>query len=161
MKRIPLIALLLIVGLVLAACNDQCGENKNAIPLAGFYVAGDPEQAVRVDSLEVRGIGAPGDSIWSPASDTKQQLYLPFRIDSDTTTYLFTMNISGYSLSSEVTFVYSRTPRFADAECGVNYIYDIKKIECTGNLIDSVTCPSGFIDNTNIENLKIYMASQL
>lgn len=161
MKKLSLIFILSIILLTVTACNDNCGENMNAIPLAGFYVAGEKDEQVRVDSLEVRGIGAPSDSILSSPSETKTQLFLPFRIDSDTTSYLFTMNVQGYSLASEVTFVYSRTPRFAEAECGVSYIYDIKKIECTGNLIDSVTCPGGFIDNTNIENLRIYLASGL
>lgn len=154
---------IVILGLGLfffMACNDTCGENKNAIPLAHFYVAGEPPQQVSVDSLEVRGIGAPGDSVWSPASIVKTELYLPFKIDSDTTQYEFSIRMSGQILQSLVTFVYSRTPRFTDAECGVSYIYDIRKIECSGNLIDSVVCPKGFIDNTNAENLQIYLTNR-
>ena len=89
------------------------------------------------------------------------QIYLPFRIDSDTTTYVFTRLVEGFSLESEVRFIYSRTPQFVNVECGVSYLFDIRKIECRGNLIDSVTCPNGFIDNTNAENLNIYFATEI
>lgn len=125
--------------------------------MAGFYEAGESDSKVSVDSLTVRGINAPNDSIWSMPDERKTQLYLPFKIDSDTTEYLFSINMSGMSMSSTVKFIYSRTPRFTDASCGVSYIFDIKKIECSGSLIDSVTCPTGFIDNRNIENLRIYL----
>lgn len=148
----------LIFVLAIASCSDTCLENKNALPLAGFYYEDNP-QKVTIDSLEIRGQGAPGDSVLSPASEVKNEVYLPFRIDSDTTVYIFNRPTEGRVLTSTVTFVYSRTPRFVNVDCGVSYIFDIKKIECRGSVIDSVTCPNGFIDNTNAENLKIYFST--
>lgn len=145
--------------MLLTGCNEECTGNRNTLPLAGFYSSAAPTQKVRVDSLEVRGLGAPGDSILSTAQETKNELYLPFRIDSDTTTYIFIKRGTQPERSSRVQFVYSRTPRFVSAECGVSYLYDIRKIECSGQLIDSVTCPAGFIDNAAMENIKVYFSS--
>lgn len=141
-----------------SGCTDTCSENKNALPLAGFYAAGGTDR-IDIDSLEVTGIGAPGDSALSSASETKSQLYLPFRIDSDTTRYVFRDAAGGVQRRDTVTFVYTRTPRFVNVECGVSYLFDIHDITCQGVLIDSVTCPNGFIDNTNTENLHIYFAT--
>lgn len=143
---------------VTAACSDTCTENKNALPLAGFYRSGDTEP-VSVDSLLITGIGAPGDSALSEASKTKSQIYLPFRIDCDTTRYIFTDARPSRMVDDTVTFIYSRIPRFVNVECGVSYIFDLRDIRITGTLIDSITCPNGFIDNTNAENLKIYFAT--
>ena len=147
------LASLMISAVLLAGCGDTCADNKNALPRAAFYAG---EATVSVDSLEIRGIGAPGDSILSEGTERKSEIYLPFRIDSDSTVYSFDYT-GGVKASSIVTFIYSRTPRFVSAECGVSYVFDIRKIECKGNLIDSVTCPQGFIDNAPGVNLRIYL----
>lgn len=141
------------------SCSDTCTENRNALPLVGFYLAGDNGVKISVDSLTVRGIGAPEDSILSQSSSPISELYLPFRIDSDTTEYIFTRNHEGILRETLVRFIYSRTPRFVSAECGVSYIFGISDIQCSGNLIDSVVCPQGFIDNKNQENLKVYFSN--
>ena len=44
-----------------AGCNtESCTENQSSIPLAGFY--GSDGTKVSVDSLCIRGVGAPSDS---------------------------------------------------------------------------------------------------
>jgi len=132
-------------------------ENKNALPLAGFYASGSTDK-ITLDSLEVIGVGKPEDSALLAGGSRIDRLYIPFRIDSDTTRYVFCdAHLSGGGCDT-VTFVYSRTPRFVNVECGVSYIFGIRKIMCQGVLIDSVTCPAGFIDNSNSENLRIYFA---
>lgn len=158
MRKSYFLTVILPLLVVTAACSDTCTENKNALPLAGFYRSGDNEQ-VSVDSLLITGIGAPGDSALSEASTAKSQIYLPFRIDGDTTRYIFTDARPSRMVDDTVTFIYSRIPRFVNVECGVSYIFDIRDIRFTGTLIDSITCPNGFIDNTNAENLKIYFAT--
>ena len=149
---------------VLTSCSEECTDNKNALPLAGFYSSETPAEKVSVSGLEVYGLGAPNDSILSPGSETKGEVYLPFRIDSDTTAYVFRYSYTeaGDSIpkvmADTVTFVYSRTPRFVNVECGVSYNFGIRDIVTKGELIDSVTCPMGYIDNADIENLRIYFA---
>ncbi len=145
--------------LVSASCTDTCPENKNALPLAGFYASGESNESITVDSLEVYGPGAPDDAVLSEGDEAKERLFLPFRIDSDTTRYVFRDCRKGSTARDTVTFIYSRTPRFVNVECGVSYLFGIKEISCQGVLIDSVTCPQGFIDNTNSENLHIYFSA--
>lgn len=147
--------MLLLLG-VAAGCSDTCSENKNALPLAGFYSSQPLPEQISIDSLEVEGIGAPDGKLLSEATPAKSELSLPFRIDSDTTAYVFRNVAGGANTTDTVTFIYSRTPRFVNVECGVSYLFDIRKITCSGTLIDSVTCPNGFIDNTNSQNLRIY-----
>lgn len=150
--------ILLFTGIATAAsCSDTCDENKNALPIAGFYYSGSAStDAITMDSLEITVIGAPGDSALSAASVSKNEIYLPFRIDSDTTSYVFIDRHYQGGLRDTVTFIYTRTPRVASLECGVSYIFDIQSIVAQGVLIDSVICPNGFIDNSGIQNLKIY-----
>lgn len=149
----------LIMPLLAAAgCSDTCTENKNALPLAGFYASGGGADRITLDSLEVAGVGIAGDSTLSPASVSKDELYLPFRIDCDTTRYAFRDSHLAGGDSDTVTFIYSRTPRFVNVECGVSYVFGIKSITSQGVLIDSVICPDGYIDNVNRENLEIYFA---
>lgn len=148
----------IVASVVCAACSETCNDNKNALPLAGFYKAGPIAEQVSVDSIEVIGVGLAGDSVLSEAAVTKDRVYLPFRIDSDTTRYAFVDKRDGPVLADTVTFVYSRTPVFSSAVCGVSYVYRMQEITSQGALIDSATCPKGFINNVNEENLRIYFS---
>lgn len=150
------------IGLLAFSCSDPCTDNRNALPLAGFY-AKDAEgvmQQVQVDSLAVIGVGLEGDSILSRKTQTKSQLYMPFKIDADRTQYAFIAYFEWGEARDTVTFDYSRVARFASAECGVSYIFQIHDITSQGVLFDSIVCPKGFIDNENIENLQIYMRTE-
>lgn len=155
--------------MILASCliscsDDTCSDNRNALPLAGFYVGGQNEDTpVSVAGIAVVGVGLKGDSVLSEASASKEKIYLPFRIDSDETRYAFVSqtNEGEVLMADTVTFLYSRTPRFVSASCGVSYIFNIRKITAQGLLIDSVTCPAGYIDNRNEENLRIYFSDKL
>ncbi|MCM1370260.1 MAG: DUF6452 family protein [Candidatus Amulumruptor caecigallinarius] len=161
-NAMPAVAAVVVCGLFAACNDDDCADNQNALPLAGFYSSVTPGEKIMMDSLEVRGIGAPGDSVLSAATVAKDQLYIPFRIDSDTTIYVFKYLRSAmrqHNIADTITFIYSRSPRFVSEECGVSYVFDIRDIEVKGAMIDSVVSPEGFIDNTNVENLRIYFST--
>lgn len=157
MKRLPYIAASLVA--MAAGCTEDCTENRNALPLAGFYGSGSPAENVTVDSLEVYGIGAPSDSVLFDGGEAVGSLYLPFRIDSDTTAYVFRpVNRAAVAagVTDTVRFVYDRIPRLVSAECGASYVFRMRGIYCSTQFIDSVTCPGGEIDNTDTENIHIY-----
>lgn len=161
LNRILFYIAICVATMFAAGCSDDCIENRNALPLAGFYYADKPTEVVTLDSLEVYGVGAPEDSILSRARVVKSQLYLPFRIDSDVTQYVFEdKHKRAEGKKDVVTFRYARTPRFVSAGCGVSYYFSIESITTQGVLIDSVVCPQGYIDNANIENLKIFFKSE-
>ncbi len=166
MIRLSFISLCMAGVLFCAAgcSSDECEGNKNALPLAGFYNTFIPDQKVSVDSLQIFGMGAPGDSILSEGKTPKSEIYIPFRIDNDVTRYVFRYLYRDYikaGIADTISFIYSRTPRFVSEACGVSYLFDIKEIRTTHNLIDSVTCPQGIITNADIENIRIYFRIKL
>ena len=145
-NRLALFSFLLLggmAGLMQGGCStEECYDNRNALTYAGFY-----------------GIGAPGDSILSEGNRSIANLYLPFRIDSDTTQYVFKLInklYEPYNIADTLTFIYSREARFVSAACGASYVYTIKDIKTTGLLIDSVAVPGGRITNADVENIHIY-----
>ncbi len=141
--------------LMMAGCASECYENQNALPLAEFrYVEDSVARECAMDSLRVYGVGAPGDStLWNGGNVS--ELYLPFRVDHDTTQYVFEHLRLG--VRDTVTFLYERAPRLVSAECGVSYVFKIRSIASTGPFIDSVACPGGEITNVNRSNLLIYL----
>lgn len=143
-----------------AACNSsECLDNKNSLPLAGFYSSEPTPQAISLDSISIFGIGAPGDSILHDSVRSLSKTYLPFRIDQGQTIYQINYlagDLGKFRISDRITFNYDIQPWFVSSACGAIYRYRITSIETTHNLIDSVVCPLGTIGNADIENLRIY-----
>ncbi|MDE6097074.1 MAG: hypothetical protein K2G52_12910 [Muribaculaceae bacterium] len=143
-----------------AACSsDECLDNKNSLPLAGFYSSAELPQQITLDSISIYGIGAPGDSVLHDSVRGLSQSYLPFRIDEGETKYVIKY-LSGllgrYGIADTITFRYEIQPWFVSAACGAVYYYNMDTILTTRHVIDSVTCPSGQITNVSTENLRIY-----
>lgn len=163
MKRLVkrLFPLLVLPAIVIgAACStDECLDNKNSLPLAGFYSSDTEPKQVSLDSISIYGVDVPGDSVLQDSVRGLNQSYLPFRIDQNSTTYVI-QYLTGAAgvlrIRDTITFNYEIQPWFVSSACGVIYKYKMESIVCSHHFIDSVTCPLGTIDNANIENLKIY-----
>lgn len=143
---------------------NECYDNQNSLPLAGFYSSEEFPKAISLDSISILGVGAPGDSILQDSVRTISQVYLPFRIDQNSTTYeirYLAGEAGKYRISDYITFNYEILPMFVSSACGTVYYYKMTGIDYTQNFIDSVVCPTGEITNANIENLKIYMRVSL
>ena len=148
------------VFILSASCSsDECLDNKNSLPLAGFYSSAELPQQISIDSVSIYGIGAPGDSVLHDSVKGLSQSYLPFRIDEGETKYVIKY-LSGllgrYGISDTITFRYEIQPWFVSAACGAVYYYNMDTILTTHYVIDSVTCPTGRITNVSTENLRIY-----
>lgn len=157
--RIVAPAIMMTVVMVAACSSDECLDNKNALPLAGFYSSEEVPRQISIDSISIFGIGAPGDSILQDSVRGLTQSYLPFRIDREETSYVIQYlsgDLGRYHIADTITFSYDLKPWFVSSACGVSYDYGITSIETTHHVIDSVRCPYGEITNANIENLKIY-----
>ena len=145
---------------IMAGCSgDECYDNKNSLPLAGFYSSDSVPKAITLDSISIYGIGAPGDSILQDSVRGLSESYLPFRIDQPSTTYVIrylTGILGEWEIADTITFNYDIEPWFVSSACGVVYDYKVTGIETTHYVIDSVTCPVGTITNADIENLRIY-----
>lgn len=153
--RIAIMAMAL--PMILGACSgNECYENHSALPLAGFFSYPDG-RALSLNRLTIYGVGAPGDSMLY-YQQTLREAYLPFRLDSDTTTYVFeymTAEEEEPALTDTITFIYERKEWFVSPACGGMYFYDIKKVEHTENLVDSIYAESR-ITNINAQNIKIF-----
>ena len=155
----PIFFLLLTIGVVSGCSTSECYDNQNSLPLAGFYSSAPVPQAISLDSISILGVGAPGDSILQDSVRSLSEVYLPFRIDQNSTTYeiRYLGGLPGiYRISDFITFNYDIIPMFVSSACGAVYYYKMTSIDYTTNFIDSVVCPTGEITNANIENLKIY-----
>ena len=155
----PTLFIGMICGIMGSCSTSECFDNQNSLPLAGFYSSSTSPASISIDSISILGIGAPGDSVLQDSVRTLSQVYLPFRIDQNSTTYeiRYLFGEAGLlRLSDKITFNYDIEPMFVSTACGTVYYYKITGIEHTDILIDSVTCPGGVITNENIENLKIY-----
>lgn len=157
-KKGRIAILTLGLPMILGACSSsECYENHSALPLAGFHSYPYGEN-ISLNGLTIYGIGAPGDSLLY-SRETLSQAYLPFRLDSDTTTYVLAYTgavAEGVEVPTDtITFVYERKPWFVSPACGAMYFYEIKDIHHTRVLIDSIAAEPE-ITNINSENIKIF-----
>ena len=149
----------MVLPIIIGGCSgSECYDNHSALPLAGFY-SYPYGQKISLNRLTIYGVGAPGDSMLY-YQQTLNEAYLPFRLDSDTTTYVLEyMATEGAEampvFSDTITFVYERKPWFVSPACGAMYFYDIKAVKHTDFLIDSISTED-VITNANMQNIKIF-----
>lgn len=162
LRRLPLAAFA-ASALCIAAVScgtDECYDNRNSLPLAELYASGTSPQAVTIDSISVWGIGVPRDSMILDTARSVSQIYFPFRIDSDETSFVIRYDgirrLLPGAPDDTISFTYRNVPVFESQACGVFYRFDDVQIDHTSFLIDSVVCPQGYIDNSPKANLKIF-----
>ena len=157
MNRLPLILSLLIVVTMLTACNnDNCDGNGSSLPLAAFYV-GDKQQTIY--GLTIKGIGAPGDSVLY-RGEAISEAYLPLRASTTSTSYSLTRQyINGQDtllINDTLTLDYEPIVYFHSQECGAMFNFDIKRMTCTNNCIDSVVLLTTLVTNSRTPAMRIY-----
>lgn len=161
MRILPII----LIGVLLWGCgSDECMDNKNSLPKAGFYAADSMASTstptpIGIDSISIFAVGVPGDSMLCDLARNLSETYLPFNIDKDSTQYVFRYlqkNLSKLHIEDTITFRYSMEPLFVGAACGVIYKYTIDSIAHTSFCIDSVSCPTGEITNKPVTNINIF-----
>lgn len=159
MRCLSSISLIVIAVLAvsLTSCNTTgCTDNQSSIPLAGFYGSGN-DRAISVDSIEIGGEGAPGDSLLTSGMSPVSSIYLPFRAADGNTTFFFRYRQQALEgLADYITFTYTATPYFASEECGAMYRYHITSCDYTTHLIDRVEILDSLVTNTDVERIKIY-----
>ena len=149
----------LLLGGVFAGCNTTgCLDNGSAIPLAGFY-SSSTGGSISLDSLTVTGLHAPGDSALLRPGKVASSIYLPMRPGAPSTAWVIAYAYKAFDyewFNDTVTFEYESIPYFASEECGAMYCYNIDKVSCTHNLIDSVSLTDPLVTNVDIQTIKIY-----
>jgi len=128
--------------------------------MMGFYnmATGKP---VTLDSLELGGIGAPGDSLLIESGSGVQWVYFPLRFDANETSFRFHYDYKKQGLDRPefddiLTINYTSEPYFASEECGAFYVYRVTGISYTKHLIDSVAVLDSVINNVDMERFRVY-----
>lgn len=153
---LPLSALVGVAAIALAACsNEGCQNNRNSIPMAGFYALKD-EQSLSVRGLAIYGLGSPGDSLLLDSTRTSHQVYLPLRGEVPATSFVFTAG----QISDTVTITYNSWPYFDGEDCGAMWRYELTRIDYQRTLIDSILITDSLITNIERERLMIFLRTE-
>lgn len=156
-RILPLAVMALLY--LLSACNTNgCLENRNSVPLAGFY-SSSTLRKMAPDSLQITGDGMPADDPLYSQTQRANSVYLPMRSTRNSTSWVFSYKQKALDFpenNDTITFDYDSTPYFAGNECGVVYYYHITHFYYTTHLIDSVAVTDSLITNVDIERIQIY-----
>ncbi len=154
------VAVAVIIGAVWSCNTAGCTDNQNSLPLAGFYSSASGS-GITVSNLDISGVGAPGDSVLYGSSQSRSEVYLPFRSDAESTSYVFTYHPNdSVSVSDQISFSYTSQPYFASEDCGALFHYRITSMSHTSNFIDSVVITDSLITNVNQQRIKIYFRTE-
>ncbi len=155
MKYILLVAL----AATAASCTTGgCLDNGSALPLAGFYSAATGKE-VSISQIQIRGIGAPADSVLLASTVQASKVYLPMRPDGGTTSWEVSYRQPGIdspAYNDTIQFVSTAIPYFASNDCGAMYFYRIESVKYTRHLIDSIAVGDSLITNVERERIRIY-----
>lgn len=159
-KLLIIIVLAAITPLaVLTGCsNVGCTENRNSIPIAGFYSYRTLDPIV-IDSLAIGGVGAPADTLLLRPNGNAGQVYLPFRATANETQFYIKYQrkeLDYPELYDTLSFTYTSVPYFASEDCGAMYHYNITRLDYTTHLIDSVGIVDSLITNLERETIRIF-----
>lgn len=151
----------LAVAAALQGCNTSgCMENRNSVPLAGFYAADSVANSISLDSLQVTGAGIPASAAPLLEAGTRaSQLYLPMRPTHQSVQWIFAYKWKALdlpALADTLTFDYTSEPFFASIDCGAIYKYRITRMAYTTHIIDSVSVTDSLITNTDVERIRIF-----
>jgi len=145
----------------LAGCNTAgCTDNQTSVPLAGFY-SYTSGQAISIDSVQIGGVGAPGDSLLH-AQGAVREIYLPLRPGRESTSFFFRYTNAGLAtlgIADTLTFIYTTIPYFASEDCGAMYRYQITGVSHTSWLLDSVAVIDSTITNVDFQRIQLYYAT--
>lgn len=150
--QVILAALAVAVG-VASCSSDGCTNNRNSIPMAGFYDLATGN-SVSVQRLKVYGLGAPNDSLLLDTARSEHQLYLPLRGTQTRTAFVFDAG----TVYDTLTIDYESYPYFDGEDCGAMWRYLITDVRYNRTLIDSVLVTDPLITNIERERLMIFLS---
>lgn len=146
------------IVMVVAGCNSTgCLENRNSVPLAGFYASATGDK-IQLQNVQINGLGNDTVALMSPTQRVSQ-VYLPMRSTQPSTTWVISYKdeeLDGPEFNDTISFHYDSEPFFASEECGVIYKYHIRQLDATDHLIDSVVLADSVITNVDVEQIRIY-----
>lgn len=162
MALMPMIAIIAMIATLPSCSTSGCLENQSALPKALFYsAASDAEKIISIDSIQVWGVGSPGDSLL--VDGRASATYLPLRSTAPSVAFCFHYTqraLSSSALNDTLTLTYDSSPQFISEECGAMYFYTISSLSVTHHLIDSVRLVDSLVTNFDKETLRIFFRTQ-
>ena len=151
--------LLLALCPVLTACDTGgCTELRSSVPRADFYSSASGSK-ISVDSLQISGIGAPGDSILYGPRTRLSSVNLPMPAQENSVRWRIAYvqsQLAELGLADTISIDFERYPWFGGEECGAMYKYRITRLSSTYVLIDSVVIVDSLVINVDRPTLNIY-----
>lgn len=163
MRKLLCLIIMTLVLYSLSGCNNGgCTDMRSSTPRADFYSA-STQKAILVDSLEVTGIGAPGDSLLYNGSQRLSMIYLPMPADRENVSWRLAYiqaELAAVEAADTLSYTFERFPWFAGEECGAMYKYRITSMHYTTHLIDSVSITDSLVANVDVPTFNIYFRTE-
>lgn len=136
--------------LLFACTSEACLEQTESYLKASLY-SYSTKRILAPDSLTVRGPGMDTTFIYNKSRKISL-MKLPLRADSETTTFVVTIN----DISDTVAIRHTSYPHLISRECGYTWYHDIEPPSWSNNAIDSVWLRFDVVTNNDEENIRIY-----
>ena len=149
--------------LLCGACSSGgCIDGRSGVPKVEFRSSATGA-AIRLDSLRISGVGAPGDSAIIGVATSTSFVNLPLKSDSHLTAWCISYKQKALDypqLNDTLTFEYDTTPYFVSDACGVGFRYYINNLSCTRHLIDSVELVEPLVTTVDQVYVALYFRTQ-
>lgn len=161
MGKILSILAIIVTAWIFHACNTAgCTELRSAIPSAEFC-SSSTGKPIKLDNLQITGVGVPGDSVLLVAGESASTVYLPMRATAERTVWELAYHYTDLSgITDTIALDYERQAWFAGEECGAMYRYRITSLRYTTAVIDSIAVTDSLVTNVDRTTLKIYFRTQ-
>ncbi|MDE7427428.1 MAG: hypothetical protein K2M79_06480 [Muribaculaceae bacterium] len=156
-RKVKYTAAAILCTALLSGCNSGgCLDNQSALPKAQLY--NSQGEAISVDSLQIRGVGAPGDSVLEQGR--LSTFYLPMRSDAGVTSWEVAylrkeQNPTG--VCDTIEFSYRSIPYFESADCGATFRYLVTQVNTTHHFIEDVVMTDSLITNVDRTYINIIL----
>ncbi len=145
---------MLIVVLLMTACTDDevCEEATANDLRIGFYIAGqDAETRAVFDSLTIFALEKPDSLIYNKKNNVSV-IELPLNPHNNQCIFV----LDFYFNSDTIFITYTRIEQLISVECGFTMFFNIKEVEYTTNLIESLNLSNNYVTNSFDEHFKVF-----
>ncbi|MDA3929137.1 MAG: DUF6452 family protein [Prolixibacteraceae bacterium] len=147
--------ILLAIAFLLIACDELPCDDKDGVQLnAGFYTYDGVNYAdTSINSPTIHLINSDSTSYIDSYTSEIHLFSFPLSFIADSSTIVLEFQESVFDT---VTIYYNTNIHLENHQCGFAYYFDIREIQSTNNLLDSVWISKKLVEYGDNENIKIY-----
>lgn len=154
-KILTLIISLFSTLFLLQSCNDaSCTDSTQVVMKIGFYKQSENKN-ITFDSLTVRGLYHPKDSILYNKSRAVKSISLPLHIVQDSTVYeinYYKSNSATVAHIDTIVLYHTNKPYFVSQDCGCTVFATITGFKTTGHRINNIRILINEVTNKSVEH---------